>query len=88
MEHRIKYRDIPWGVALGVLPGKIIGTLFIKPGITFRRDWKYILTRAGRKLLILCMIIIVIGMLAMAAENLSGGTFSGWLEHLWSAFNE
>jgi hypothetical protein len=27
MENRIKYRELPWSVALGVLPGKIFGTL-------------------------------------------------------------
>ena len=31
MEYRLKYRDIPWLVAIEVLPGKIIGSLFIKP---------------------------------------------------------
>ena len=30
-EHRVPYRDIPWGVAFAVLPGKIIGTFILKP---------------------------------------------------------
>jgi len=88
MEHRVKYRDIPWGVAFGVLPGKIIGTFFIKPGIAFRCDWPHILVRAGRKLFIFWIIIVFIAVIAIAAENISGGTFSAWLNHIWSAFNE
>ena len=31
MEYRVKYRDLPWSVAFGVLPGKIIGHFILKP---------------------------------------------------------
>lgn len=43
MEYHMKYRDIPWGVALTVLPGKIIGSLIIKPAKKFENNWKSIL---------------------------------------------
>ena len=31
MEYRLRYRDLPWSVALAALPGKIIGGYLIRP---------------------------------------------------------
>jgi len=38
MEHRVRFRDIPWPMAIAVLPGKIIGTFIIKPILWFKDD--------------------------------------------------
>lgn len=69
MEYRLKYRDIPWPVAIGVLPGKIIGTFLIKPWLKFRRTWK----RAVRILLVLLMMLIItMGMLTIVDYFVGG----------------
>ena len=88
MDYRVKYRDIPWGVALSVLPGKIIGTWFIKPGITFRCNWRDILMRWLKKLLILVAVLVIILVIITMIEIFSEGLFSAWIEHIWSVLNE
>ena len=73
MEYRLKYRDIPWGVALGVLPGKIIGTFFIKPWMRAARDWGYTVRRWISRLiftlLILMMIALILGLIDTATDG-------------------
>lgn len=64
MEYRVKYRDIPWSVALAVLPGKIIGTFFIKPGIRFKYDHRrilrnWIINAAGCVVILLAIALII-----------------------------
>ena len=44
MEYRMRYRDVPWPVALAVLPGKVIGTFILRPVFYIKRRWKKILS--------------------------------------------
>lgn len=73
MEYRVRYRDIPWFVALGVLPGKIIGTFFIKPWLKFKRDWKSITLRWTERAALLLIILVVMGGVFTLANHLTDG---------------
>jgi len=59
MEYRLKYRDIPWGVALTVLPGKIIGKFIIVPV-------EYVILKRRRLLRILLITMITSVVIFMA----------------------
>ena len=82
MEYRMRYRDIPWGVALAVLPGKIIGCWIFRPMEWFERKWKRILLKIGKFLLISLMVCIVIGCLFVLIDKTTNGDFFNWLQHL------
>ena len=73
MEYRVRYRDIPWFVAIGVLPGKIIGTFFIKPWLKFRRDWKSITLRWTERFFLLIMALAIIGGAFVLVNHLTKG---------------
>ena len=75
MEYRMRYRDIPWGVALAVLPGKMIGSLIINPVIRFGNNWSEILLRWLKRLVLLLLIIVFFGMLIMVADIITDGRF-------------
>lgn len=74
----MKYRDIPWGVALGVLPGKVIGSVFIKPYLK-RRPWKRTIMKWAKRTLITLVVVILILILCVAVDQLSGGVFIAWI---------
>jgi hypothetical protein len=57
MEQRLKYRELPWSVALGVLPGKIFGTLADR--LYNHVNWKRRLKKWG-KYVCLCLVITII----------------------------
>ena len=76
MEYRLKYRDIPWGVAIGVLPGKIIGTFIIRPALNLKRNWKYILRKWLGRLLAVAVVIFVLVFVGMILEAASEGGLS------------
>lgn len=59
MEYRLKYRDIPWHVALIVLPGKILGTVFIKWPVSIAKNWEHCMVLIG---VVLTIIAIVVGL--------------------------
>jgi len=59
MEYRLKYRDIPWGVALTVLTGKIIGKFIIVPV-------EYVILKRRRLLRILLITMITSVVIFMA----------------------
>ena len=82
MDYRVRYRDIPWGVAICVLPGKIIGRCIIEPVSHFIKNWKRVLLRLGRKLLIISMVIGCIVGLSILIDQLTDGSFFGWLLHI------
>jgi len=73
MEYRVRYRDIPWFVAIGVLPGKIIGTFFIKPWLRFRRNWKSITRRWVERFALLCMVLAIVGAVLGLVNHLTDG---------------
>ncbi len=73
MQYRVEYRDIPWPVAICVLPGKVIGTFFIKPWLRFRRNWKNILTRWIHKLVVLMIVLLVFVLACVLADKLTEG---------------
>jgi len=84
MEYRMKYRDIPWIVAICVLPGKIIGTFIIKPVNEFRYNWKRTLIRCAEILMIALVIAFVMALLFMLIESLTENSFSAWLTAVWA----
>jgi hypothetical protein len=63
MEYRLKYRDIPWSVALAALPGKIIGTFFIKPWLRFKRDYRRILHNWMMNATVCAVVLLVIALI-------------------------
>lgn len=83
MEYRVKYRDIPWPVAIGVLPGKIIGALFIKPWKRFTRNNGYYakvwVSRIGAMLLVVLLATI----LFIAVDQLTNGYTTASLDQAW-----
>jgi len=83
MESRLRYRDIPWGVAFCVLPGKIIGRCVIDPCVRFSVSWKRIMMRWLQRLLIFTIVIVVVGLLLFGIDALTQGEFFGWLLHIW-----
>ena len=60
MEYRLKYRDIPWHVAIFVLPGKIGGTVFIKWPSQFAKNWQRNIGGLGVCLLMLIVIMALL----------------------------
>lgn len=79
MEYRMRYRDIPWGVAVCVLPGKIIGRCIIHP---FRYVSKYpmrILSKIGKFLLVVAITMIIFGIVVVLADRLTDGDFGNWI---------
>jgi len=88
MDYRVKYRDIPWPVAIGVLPGKIIGAWMIDPALNFKQNWKRILFRWFKLWSVIILIMFVILVLFAAADTLFDGVLSDWLEHIWRASDE
>lgn len=72
MDYRLKYRDIPWRVALGVLPGKLIGSFFIKPYIKFMYRWRNIISSNAKHLLVVIAICLVIALAFSLVDVLSG----------------
>ena len=73
MEYRLRYRDVPWFVAIGVLPGKIIGTFFIKPWLKFKRDWKNTIVRWCERFFLLVVILVVMGGVLALTNHLTKG---------------
>lgn len=78
MEYRVRYRDIPWSVAIGVLPGKIIGTFCIKP---FHKVKRNVMKYVFRFLYMLATVIVLI-CAAVLADKLTDGQFFAWILHL------
>lgn len=76
MEYHMKYRDIPWGVALTVLPGKIIGSLIIKPAKKFENNWKSILLLWIKCFaFILVLIIVSVAIVILVDLLVNDGTY-------------
>ena len=84
MEYRIKYRDIPWPVAIGVLPGKIIGTFLIKPWFRLKRNWKSIAIRWLNRLLFLAVMTVVLFFIVMVVESTTEGGLSKTYLDFWN----
>jgi hypothetical protein len=82
VEYRILYRDLPWSVALGVLPGKIIGTFIFKPIERLRFNWKQRLRRFFIKLLWASIILSLTICFGLLINELTDGAFFGWILHL------
>lgn len=83
MEYRMKYRDVPWMVALTVLPGKIIGTFFIKPPIYLKRNFKRLFLKYMPPILLIMIVLMVLMVVFMVVDHLSGGNGSAWLKHIF-----
>ena len=79
MEYRVQYRDVPWGVAICVLPGKIIGGCILDPIHNFVRDWKRILAKWAKGFIIVMIVSIVLVLLTMLADTLTNGAFLKWV---------
>ena len=79
MEYRVPYRDIPWGVAFCVLPGKIIGRCILDPIHNFVRNWKSILAKWAMRFIAIMIVLIVLILLTMLANTLTDGAFLKWI---------
>ena len=86
MEYRLKYRDVPWSVAFGVLPGKIIGTFLIKPVEKFKRNWEVILHKWLTRLLIIVLLAMMVVAVWALFDHLTAGKFTKDLIRLWDSF--
>ena len=58
MEYRLKYRDIPWYVAFFVLPGKILGTVFIKWPVAIVENWEHFMVSIGLTIILVFLLIV------------------------------
>lgn len=84
MEYRMKYRDIPWSVALTLLPGKIIGTLFIKPPIYLRRNFNRLLRKYGPPIIICIMALMIFLAVFMIIDyTIGGGQAAARIKHIF-----
>ena len=83
MEYRLKYRDIPWPVALGVLPGKIIGTLFIKPLERLSRNAGLRARVWLSRFCTVLMVMVVAAVIFVIADHFTGGAVIASLDRTW-----
>jgi len=60
MEYRLKYRDVPWHIAIFVLPGKVCGTIFIKWPLRFAKHWEKHVAVIGMCLMAVFMFMLII----------------------------
>lgn len=65
MDYRIKYRDIPWSVALYVLPAKIVGTLVGKPIDFLKREDALLKIARGFVIFLLAIAVAICAFLAV-----------------------
>lgn len=74
MEYRMKYRDIPWRVAIGVLPGKIIGSFIIRPYVFLdsKRWVRHVIGTLKLMGLIAILAMIVIALVSIIVDALTG----------------
>ncbi len=70
------YRDVPWPVAIAVLPGKIIGTFILNPINYFRRNQKRILIKWGWRLMGVVIISAVLVLFCLLLDTLTDGESS------------
>ena len=82
MEYRLKYRDIPWPIAIAVLPGKIIGTFILNPLAWWSGNRHYALRKVGkiswRIAKIIFQIMMILGFIIAIALVVDHFTH-GWL---------
>jgi len=83
MEHRLKYRDIPWLVALGVLPGKIIGTFLIKPFLKLTFNDGYLAKVWLTRLLVVSLVFVVGGLFLALVDYATDGAVTASLSQTW-----
>jgi hypothetical protein len=83
MEFRMKYRDIPWSVAIGVLPGKIVGTLFIKPWIRLKRNNGRVAIVWLRRLCVLLLALVILAVIFTLIDQLTHGAVGGSMDRAW-----
>lgn len=76
MEYRLRYRDIPWFVAFTVLPGKILGTVFIKWPQRFADNWTHNLVITG---LIISLVLGLSGLIHYVSDG-EVNLFTAFLE--------
>jgi len=76
MEYRLKYRDVPWGVALAVLPGKIIGKFIINPFEYTTRNWKQMLVSGLEGILLAAVGLVIIVAVLSFVEIFTDGAIS------------
>lgn len=88
MEYRVRYRNIPWPVAICVLPGKIIGTFFIKPWLRFKRDWNRILMRRLHNLVVLMIVLLVFTLACVLADKLTEGGVDRLFSEAWALWSQ
>jgi len=91
MEYRLKYRDIPWGVALGVLPGKIIGALFINPFIRLKRNRAYRAKVWFSRLFVTLLVLVVVAIVFLVADQVTQGAVTARLDQTldwWMSINQ
>ncbi len=69
MEYRLKYRDIPWVVAFIVLPGKVLGTVFIAWPARYIANWRHNSVIVG-------LVAIMAVVLAVMIHYITDGTIN------------
>ena len=82
MDYRMKYRDVPWSVALGCLLGKILFTLTFKWMIWVEKNWRRILWKIGKLSFIVFIILLIATMALLLANKLTDGTLFMYFDHL------
>lgn len=75
MEYRMKYRDIPWRVAIGVLPGKVIGSFIINPYVFLNsKRWvRHVIATLKLMSVITILAVILIAFVAVIVDALTDG---------------
>ena len=80
----MKYRDVPWAVALTLLPGKIIGTFCIKPPIYIKSNFSRLLRKYGPSIITCVMMLMILLSAFMLADHLADGRATAWLKYVFS----
>ena len=83
MEYRLRYREIPWGVAICVLPGKVLGRFVVDPIEYCAKYWRRLLRKTGKILLFLVIATAIVVLAFMLFEAITDGNLSKGLLNLW-----
>jgi fructose-specific phosphotransferase system IIC component len=67
----MKYRDIPWGVALAVLPGKIIGCFVLNPLSWVEKRFETI----AKSIFIIAVLFTLFGLILVCVNAVMDGAF-------------
>jgi hypothetical protein len=79
MDYRVRYREIPWGVAICVLPGKVIGRCVLDPVLHVKKYPVRILKKIARFIVVVFVLVALCTCGVLLADKLTEGQFGEWI---------